>query len=80
MKLNSWGRAATFVLLLSVISLPAWAKKHEHRDYDDPKPSYKQVPEGGSAYLYVALSGLAMFGGMLLAKKKRSGAVCPPQS
>jgi hypothetical protein len=71
MKLKWWTRVATFVLLLSLFSLPAWAKRHH--------PVPVRVPEGGSASFYVILSGLATFGGLLLAHRQGSSTAHPPK-
>ena len=81
MKLNWWKRALSSVLMLFVISLPAWAVKDkdcEDHDGDEPKKC-KKVPEGGASYLYVILSGLAISGGILLRRKRGTSTVYPPE-
>jgi hypothetical protein len=79
MKRSWWCQAATFALLLSVISLPAWASKPKPAPCLPGDPACKTVPEGGPSYIYILVSGLATCGGVLLAKKKRSGTVHPLQ-
>jgi hypothetical protein len=83
MKLNCWKRALSSVLMLFVISLPAWAhkppEKCEDDDSDEVKEHCQPVPEGGASYLYVILSGLTISGGILLRSKRSRRAVYPPE-
>jgi len=82
MKLNWWKQAVSSVLMLFVISLPAWAQgadKTCHKNHDSLKNCRKVVPEGGASYLYVILSGLAISGGILLRSKRGKSTVYPPE-
>jgi hypothetical protein len=81
MKPNWWKRAASSVLVLFVISLPAWAQAPDKKCSKDGDSLKKclPVPEGGASYLYVVLSGLAISGGILLRSKRGKSTVYPPE-
>jgi len=68
------------VLMLFVISLPAWAQEPDDKcPKDGSLRKCEKVPEGGSSYLYVILSGLAISGGILVSSKRGKSTVYLPE-
>jgi hypothetical protein len=61
-------KAIKVVLLLACLSLPLLAGA----DSWDKKPKPTAVPEGGNWAVYTIVSGVAMFGALLLARKQRA--------
>jgi hypothetical protein len=61
--------ALKVVLLVACLSLPLLAGPN---DWDKKKKKEMAVPEGGNWAAYTIVSGAAMFGALLLARKQRA--------
>jgi hypothetical protein len=58
--------------VLFSLSLPMWAGSPYYFDKDkDKKKKQSAVPEGGNWPAYVIVSGAALLGGLILARKQR---------
>ncbi|MGA9977109.1 MAG: hypothetical protein WBQ08_00535 [Candidatus Sulfotelmatobacter sp.] len=59
--------------VLFALSLPMWAGSP---DWDKDKHKRQEaVPEGGNWPAYTIVSGAALLGGLMLARKRQTGAV-----
>jgi len=64
-------RAVKIGTVLFALSLPMWANSPDNWDRDKHK-KHTAVPEGGNWAAYTVVSGAAILGGLLLARKQRT--------